>query len=82
MSNTENSDRSSGVSDLIRLSVPKILLVNFSGPYSFEEAELNTCGKDILLRKIKDKRMCCLKNGFNISKYAFTIDISITTILI
>lgn len=40
-----------------------------------KEAELTTCGKDILLSKIKDKRMCCLKNeGFQLSsiKCAFT----------
>lgn len=27
-----------------------------------KDTEFTTCGKDILLSKIKDKRMCCLKN--------------------
>lgn len=44
-----------------------------------KEAELTTCGKDILLSKIKDKRMCCLKNeGFQYlqsSGHLQTIDI-------
>lgn len=43
--------------------------------WNLKEAELTTCGKDILLSKIKDKRMCCLMISTSSSVHLQAIDI-------